>query len=143
MKTLQEIKQTLSRILPDTKQRYKLRDMGIFGSYVKNTQTQQSDVDILVDFEEAPSLFEFVELKNELSDVLNMKVDVVMKSSLKPHIGQRIMQEVVLLWAKEMSGITFRIQEELPKLKKHYNGLKNETDYWVGWTAIFVIHLIL
>lgn len=79
------------------KQRYKLKEMGIFGSYVKNAQTEQSDVDILVDFDVPPSLFEFVDLKNELTDVLNMDVDVVMKSALKPYIGKRIIQEVVLL----------------------------------------------
>ena len=97
MRTLQDIKQTLSPVFPRVKQKYKLKEMGIFGSYVKNVQTEQSDVDILVDFDVPPSLFEFVDLKNELTDVLNMNVDVVMKSALKPHIGKRIVQEVVLL----------------------------------------------
>ena len=97
MKTLQEIKQTLSRVLPNMMQKYKLKEIGIFGSYVKNRQTEQSDVDILVDFEAPPSLFEFVDLKSELSDALNMNVDLVMKSALKPRIGKRIVQEVVLL----------------------------------------------
>ena len=97
MKTLQDIMRTLSYVLPDLLERYKLSEVGIFGSYVKNRQTEESDVDILVDFEEPPSLFELVGLKNELSDALNMDVDVVMKSALKPHIGKRIVQEVVLL----------------------------------------------
>ena len=97
MKTLQEVKQTLSQILPKMMPKYKFKEIGIFGSYAKNTQTAQSDVDILVDFEEPPSLFEFVGLKNELADLLNMDVDLVMKSALKPHIGKRIVQEVVWL----------------------------------------------
>jgi len=97
MKTLQEIKDTLSKYMPKLIQEDKLKEIGVFGSYVKNRQTEESDVDILVDFEEVPSLFEFVGLKIELSDLLNMDVDVVMKSALKPHIGKRILQEVVLL----------------------------------------------
>ena len=97
MKTLSEIKERVSSYLPTLKQHYKLREIGIFGSYIKNMQTEQSDLDILVEFEEVPSLFELVGLKNELSDVLNMDVDVVMKSALKPHLGKRIVQEVVLL----------------------------------------------
>lgn len=97
MKTLQEIKDTLSKYMPKLIQEDKLKEIGVFGSYVKNRQTEESDVDILVDFEEVPSLFELVGLKIELSDLLNMDVDVVMKSALKPHIGKRILQEVVLL----------------------------------------------
>ncbi len=97
MKTLQEIKDTLSEYMPKLIQEDKLKEIGVFGSYVKNRQTEESDVDILVDFEEVPSLFELVGLKIELSDLLNMDVDVVMKSALKPHIGKRILQEVVLL----------------------------------------------
>ncbi len=97
MKTLQEIKETLSEYMPKLIQEYKLKEIGVFGSYIRNRQTEESDVDILVDFEEVPSLFELVGLKIELSDLLNMDVDVVMKSALKPHTGKRILQEVVLL----------------------------------------------
>jgi predicted nucleotidyltransferase len=97
MKTLQNIKDTLSGYLPKLIKKYHLKEIGIFGSYVKNMQTEKSDVDILVDFEEIPSLFDFVDLKIELSDILGLNVDLVMKNSLKPRIGQRILQEVILL----------------------------------------------
>jgi predicted nucleotidyltransferase len=53
--------------------------------------------DVLVDFEEYPSLLEFVGIEDELSDHLGIKVDLVMKSGLKPRIGQRILREVVYL----------------------------------------------
>ena len=46
---------------------------------------------------EAPTLFEFVELEQRLSDLLGVRVDLVMRSALKPHIGQRILSEVVNL----------------------------------------------
>jgi len=67
----------------------------MFGSCVKNEQHETSDVDLLVEFDEAIDLFTFVNLKNYLSDLLNVNVDLVMKKALKPKIGQRILREVV------------------------------------------------
>ncbi len=97
VKTFHEIRDTLAGYIPELICRYKLREIGIFGSYVKNAQTEVSDVDILVDFEEIPTLFDFTGLKEELSDILNIRVDLVMKSALKPRIGKRISEEVILL----------------------------------------------
>jgi len=67
----------------------------VFGSVVKNEQHETSDVDTLVEFDKAVDLFAFVNLKNHLSDLLSINVDLVMKKALKPKIGQRILQEVV------------------------------------------------
>ncbi len=97
MKTLEEIKKGLRSQKPTLVTRYKVKEIGIFGSYVRGTQQPQSDVDILIDFDEYPSLLEFVGLEDELSERLGVKVDLVMKSSLKPRIGQRILQEVIYL----------------------------------------------
>lgn len=72
-----------------------IRRIGLFGSYARGEQGKASDVDILVDFEDAPNLFEFVELKDRLSALIGKDVDLVPKSGLKPRIGQRIMKEVV------------------------------------------------
>ena len=52
-----------------------------------------SDLDLLVTFEEVPTLFQFVALENFLSDDLGVKVDLVMKDSLKPAIGKYILEE--------------------------------------------------
>ncbi len=75
--------------------RFGVRKIGLFGSYVHGKEEKASDVDILVDFEDAPNLFEFVELKDMLSSLIGKEVDLVPKSGLKPRIGQRIMKEVV------------------------------------------------
>jgi predicted nucleotidyltransferase len=72
-----------------------VRSFWLFGSYVRGQQRARSDLDILVDFERAPSLFRFVELQDLLSALLGLKVDLVMKSALKPGIGERILAEVV------------------------------------------------
>lgn len=67
----------------------------VFGSYVRQEQRKDSDLDILVTFNKTPSLLKFVRLENYLSDTLGIKVDLVMKDSLKPAIGKNILSEVV------------------------------------------------
>lgn len=81
--------------LPALTAQYRIKSLGLFGSYVRREQKPTSDLDILVEFDEAPSLFEFIRLEHRLSDLLGVKVDLVMKDSLKPAIGKRILQEVV------------------------------------------------
>ena len=97
MKTLEEIKQWLVQHKSVLQEHYKVRELGIFGSYVRKEQTENSDVDLLVEFSETPSLLKFINLENYLSDNLGVKVDLVHKSGLKPRIGERILAEVVYL----------------------------------------------
>ncbi len=87
----------LRRQLPILQTKYQVRYLGIFGSYVQGTSRKNSDLDVLVDFSQAPSLFEFIQLENDLSALLGVKVDLVMKSTLKPLIGKHILSEVVSL----------------------------------------------
>lgn len=89
------IRQQLQQQLPDIEQRYAVNYLGIFGSYVREEATPKSDLDILVDFSTPPTLFQFVRLKNELSELLSIPVDLVMKSALKPKIGEYVLAEVV------------------------------------------------
>ncbi len=86
----------LHSLLPDLRARYGVRSLGVFGSYVRGEQEPGSDLDLLVEFDDRPlSLFDFVRLENEVSDALNLKVDLVEKRALKPYIGQRILAEVI------------------------------------------------
>lgn len=86
---------TLRQQLPDLSKKYSISYLGIFGSYVRGEQKEDSDLDVLVEFSKTPDLFEFIGLKQELSDMLGVKVDLVMKNALKPTIGERILEEVV------------------------------------------------
>jgi uncharacterized protein len=97
MKTLEEIKQWLAQHRALLQERYKVRELGVFGSYVRQEQTETSDIDVLVEFSETPSLLKFINLENYLSDNLGVKVDLVHKAGLKPRIGERILAEVVYL----------------------------------------------
>ena len=95
MRTLQELKQILQAHKDKLNREYGVTEIGLYGSYIKNQHDRASDVDILVEFRTAIDLLTFVHLKNYLSDLLNMEVDLVMKKALKPKIGQRILKEVV------------------------------------------------
>lgn len=97
MKNLAEIKQWLVQHKLVLQELYKVKELGIFGSYVRQEQTETSDVDVLVEFYETPSLLKFVNLENYLSDNLGVKVDLVHKAGLKPRIGERILAEVMYL----------------------------------------------
>lgn len=96
-KDLSQIRKILRKQLPFLTKRYKVKSLGLFGSYVRKQQGARSDLDILVVFNENPSLLKFIEIENFLSDLLGIKVDLVMKDALKPRIGQRILKEVVVI----------------------------------------------
>jgi predicted nucleotidyltransferase len=97
MKTLEEIKQTLREMKPLLQEQYRVTQLGIFGSYARGEQTQASDVDILIDYDQAPTLFKLVELRDYLAGVMGMKVDVVTKNGLKPRIQEQVLAEVVYI----------------------------------------------
>ena len=92
---LARLTRLLKKHLPHLKDHYHVKSIGVFGSYVRGEQKRKSDLDILVEFSETPSMFEFLELEEHLSDLLGVKVDLVMKSSLKPTIGKNILAEVM------------------------------------------------
>ena len=85
----------LRQHLPSLAEKYHVKSLGVFGSYVRRQQRPESDLDLLVAFDVPPSLLKFIELENYLTDLLGMKVDLVMKDALKPMIGKQILSEVV------------------------------------------------
>jgi len=97
MKNLEEVKNTLAEHREKLRQKYKVKKIGVFGSFVRGEQKKKSDIDLLVEFEETPSLFEFMDLEECLSKLLGLKVDLVTKDALKPRIGEQILREVVYL----------------------------------------------
>jgi predicted nucleotidyltransferase len=96
MKTdLPAIRKKLSQRLPLLTERYKIKSLALFGSYVRHEQDDASDLDVLVEYQEVPDLISYIELESSLSDLLGIKVDLVMKDGLKPRIAQRILAEAV------------------------------------------------
>jgi uncharacterized protein len=99
MKSLKEITGTIEALKPLLRVKYGVDTIGVFGSYSRGEQTQKSDVDILVTFSEEayPGFFKFLELEEFLAKKLGVKVDLVSKGALKPYIGKRILEEVVMV----------------------------------------------
>ncbi len=97
MSPKETIKDIIAAKLPYLQEKYQIQTMGIFGSYVRGEEKKRSDVDILVEFTEPISFFRFVDLELELAELIGRKVDLVMKSALKPVIGRRILEEVEYL----------------------------------------------
>ncbi|MGB9621981.1 MAG: nucleotidyltransferase family protein [Brevinematia bacterium] len=97
MKNVNGIKEILKKHKGELREKFKVKDIGVFGSYVKGEQRKKSDIDILVEFEEPIGLFEFMDLEDYLSNLLGAKVDLVSKKALKPRIGEYILKEVVYI----------------------------------------------
>ena len=92
--TRDEILEVLRREAPILRERFKVKTIGLFGSFVRDAPRSGSDIDLLVEFEESVGLFLFMDLEDHLAKVLVHKVDLVVASALKPHIGAEILREV-------------------------------------------------
>ena len=95
MKRLEEIQDILRQKKPLLRERFNVKEIGIFGSFVRGEEKDTSDLDILVELERPVGLIKFMSLQNYLSDELGEKVDLVMKSALKTRIKKDILSEVV------------------------------------------------
>ena len=95
MKSKEEILRTIKKELPNLKEKFKVKSIGIFGSYIRGEQTKTSDIDMLVEFDAPVGFFKFIELEDYLSEKLGLKVDLVTPDALKPLIKPQIMQEAV------------------------------------------------
>ena len=92
---LTNIKEKLHVQLALVSEQYQVKSLGVFGSYVRHEQSTSSDLDLLVAFNETPGLLKLIELEYYLTDLLGIKVDLVMQENLKPRIGKHILREVL------------------------------------------------
>ena len=97
--SVDEIKKIFKKHESELQERFGVKEIGVFGSYVRGEQKKGSDIDILVEFyqDTEMDLIKFVELEEYLSELLGVKVDLVMKSALKLRIGKQILKEVIYL----------------------------------------------
>ena len=85
----------LRELKPVVKATYKAREIGLFGSFVRGEQGGESDIDILVDFEEGADLFDLTGLALYLEEQLQRKVDVVSKRALREELRESVLREVI------------------------------------------------
>lgn len=94
MKDKIEILKKLQELKPILEKDYNITEIGLFGSYLRDEQTEDSDIDILLDHKSGLTFFKLIDLENLLSNKLNIKVDIAFKKYLKKNIGKNILQEV-------------------------------------------------
>jgi len=97
MKDFEKIKLILSNNKADLNRKYSVSNLGIFGSYVRGEQSEDSDLDALVEFSKPIGLFHFLRLQGYLEEILGEKVDLVSKNALKERIAEHILKEVVYI----------------------------------------------
>ncbi|MCL6613061.1 MAG: nucleotidyltransferase family protein [Firmicutes bacterium] len=97
MKSLEEIKHLLAEVKPLLKDRYKVREVRLFGSFVRGEQTEESDLDVLVGFDQPVSLLDLAALEIFLNDLLGIRVDVVPQEDLREELRGYILKEALPL----------------------------------------------
>ncbi len=97
MKEIEEVKRIVLAHMDILTEKYHVRTIGIFGSYIRGEQRKNSDIDVLVEFRQPVGLFTFVGLEEYLGDLLGMKVDLVLKDGVKPGLRDHILREAIPL----------------------------------------------
>lgn len=95
--SLDEIKKIINLNKEFLKKEYLVNNIMLFGSYAKNQQTSESDIDLLVDFINTIDIFKFIDLEEYLSKLFNKKVDLGTPNSLKDFIKNKILNEAITL----------------------------------------------
>ncbi len=94
MKRIDEILKILREELPYLREKFHVKNIGLFGSYARGEQTEGSDIDLIVEFEKPIDFFTLVELEDYLTEKLGAKVEVVTPNALNERIKRYIMKDV-------------------------------------------------
>lgn len=99
MREIDQIIEKLKQEKSHLQQEFNITEIGIFGSYTRDEQTENSDIDILIDYDKTKSfsLLELVGLEDYLGNLFGKKIDIITKNALKPRIGRQILNEVIYL----------------------------------------------
>jgi len=95
MLSKKEILKLLTNLKIELKDKYKVKELGLFGSYASETQKDVSDIDLLVEFEEGADLFDFIGLSLFLEEKFKCKVDVVPRNALREELKDSILKTVI------------------------------------------------
>lgn len=100
MKTKSEVLKILEENLPFLRKSFHVDKVGLFGSYARQEQTEESDLDLLVDFETTPNFIQLVELEEHLSKLLGIKVEIITSGGIKDRVRPNIMKDMEFIGAK-------------------------------------------
>ena len=88
------------------KDKFEVKEIGIFGSYVRSEQQENSDVDMFVEFKEPVSLFHLLGLENFITDLIGIKADIGTKNSIKPRIKEQVLKEAFIIPMRQQNEAT-------------------------------------
>jgi len=91
----EQVLKKLKDLKNEIKTNYKVKTIGLFGSYVNNKQKDTSDIDLLVEFEDIADLFHYIGLSLFLEEYFKKKVDIISKPALKEELRENILQDVI------------------------------------------------
>lgn len=96
MQTLHSIKTKLTELKPILQQKYPVEKIAIFGSYARNEQTENSDVDVMIEFNGKIGV-DFLDLADEIEDYLGIKTDVASRNAIKPRYFEYIKPDLIYI----------------------------------------------
>ncbi|MDZ7773190.1 MAG: nucleotidyltransferase family protein [Balneolaceae bacterium] len=96
MQAVSDIERQLQELKPVLAHKYKVKEIGVFGSYAKGKQTDTSDIDILVDLQE-PLGWDLIDLKDFLETELNHPIDLVTRNALKEQLKDKILSQTIFV----------------------------------------------
>jgi len=95
--TIEEIKNIIDINKNYFEEKYYVDKFLLFGSYAKNQQTSESDIDLLVSFTKPVDMFEFMDLQDYLANLFGKKIDLGTSNSLKNFVKEKILKEAIVL----------------------------------------------
>lgn len=93
--TIEDIRIKLQELKPIIAERYKAKQVSLFGSFVRGEQSTSSDIDVLAEFDDDADLFDLIGLTLFLEEILQCRVDVVPKRALRRELQESVLREAV------------------------------------------------
>lgn len=97
MKNINEIIDSIKSVKPMLYSDCSIKEIGVFGSYSRNDQNENSDIDILIDIEKEIGLLRFIQIENYLKNIVGDNAEVVLKSDLRPELKEQILKETIFI----------------------------------------------
>ena len=98
MKNKSHLKEEVKEIIISILVKHGIKRILVFGSYARNEATTKSDLDLIVDFPEGTSLLDHIGIEIELSEALNMKIDLLSRNGISPYIKDHVLKEAIVIY---------------------------------------------
>jgi predicted nucleotidyltransferase len=95
--SVEEIREIIDQHRPELKSQFHVDQIAVFGSYARGTQKKRSDIDFLITFDRAISLFDHVDLTIYLKELMGCKVDIIPHDNLRPELREYVLKDLVYL----------------------------------------------